>query len=438
MGKDRSPQITRSPNHTSYFTQRTSHFKTIALRSVHLIDGRGAARDRMTVVIQNDRIVAVGPDREISVPRGAELPDVRGMTVLPGLIDCHVHLCLGAEADVVRTIEQEDPAFTILKASQFARCTLEGGFTTVRDVGCRDHSIFALKDAIANGLIAGPRIVAAGQAICMTGGHARFIGREADGPVEVVRAVREQLAAGADVIKFIASGGVLTPGTSPECAQMTPDELAAGMAEARRAGRRVASHAHGADGMKNAIKAGTHSIEHATLMDEEAAGLMREYDVFMVPTLSALATTAACGLTCGIPESALTKAKSMQARHEASFKKASRAGINIALGTDAGTPFNYHGDNAQELERMVALGMTPMDAIAAATSAAATLLGLAQTIGTIEPGKQADLLVIDGNPLKRIAVLRDRDKRLGVMQAGRFVSGPLCNNSKFKIQNSKF
>lgn len=399
--------------------------QTIALRSIHLIDGRGSTRDRMTVLIQGGRIAAVGPDREISVPRGAETPDVRGMAVLPGLIDCHVHLCLGAEADVVRTIEQEAPALTTLKASQFARQTVEAGFTTVRDVGCRDHSIFALKQAIADGLLPGPRIVAAGLAICMTGGHARFIGREADGPVEVVTAVREQLAAGAEVIKFIASGGVLTPGTSPDCAQMTPEELAAGMSEARRAGRRVAAHAHGADGMKNAIKAGTHSIEHATLMDEEAAGLMREYGVFMVPTLSALATTAACGLACGIPESALTKAKSMQARHEASFKKAARAGIKVALGTDAGTPFNYHGENAQELERMVALGMTPMEAIVAATSAAAALLGFSHTLGTIEPGKDADLLVVDGNPLKRVAVLRDREKLHGVMQAGRFVSGPL-------------
>ena len=399
--------------------------KTIALRSIHLIDGRGSTRDRMTVLIQGGRIAAVGPDREISVPRGAETPDVRGMAVLPGLIDCHVHLCLGAEADVVRTIEQEAPALTTLKASQFARQTVEAGFTTVRDVGCRDHSIFALKQAIADGLLPGPRIVAAGLAICMTGGHARFIGREADGPVEVVTAVREQLAAGAEVIKFIASGGVLTPGTSPDCAQMTPEELAAGMSEARRAGRRVAAHAHGADGMKNAIKAGTHSIEHATLMDEEAAGLMREYGVFMVPTLSALATTAACGLACGIPESALTKAKSMQARHEASFKKAARAGIKVALGTDAGTPFNYHGENAQELERMVALGMTPMEAIVAATSAAAALLGFSHTLGAIEPGKDADLLVVDGNPLKRVAVLRDREKLYGVMQGGRFVSGPL-------------
>jgi imidazolonepropionase-like amidohydrolase len=260
----------------------------------------------------------------------------------------------------------------------------------------------------------------------MTGGHARFIGREADGPVEILSAVREQLAAGADVLKFIASGGVLTPGTSPDHAQMTLEELAAGMAEARRAGRRVAAHAHGPEGMKNAVKAGAHSIEHATLMDEEAAGLMREYGVFMVPTLSALATTACCPADGGVPESALTKARALQARHESSFKKALRTGLKIALGTDAGTPFNHHGDNAQELERMVALGMTPMDAILSATSSAAVLLGLGDVIGTIEAGRQADLLVVDGNPLRRITMLRERDRVAGVMQGGRFVAGPLC------------
>jgi imidazolonepropionase-like amidohydrolase len=263
--------------------------------------------------------------------------------------------------------------------------------------------------------------------VCMTGGHARFIGREADGPVEVVAAVREQLASGADVIKFIASGGVLTPGTSPDSAQMTPEELEAGMAEARRAGRRVAAHAHGAEGMKNAIRAGAHSIEHATLMDDEAAALMQEQGVFMVPTLSALATTADCGLTCGIPEPAVLKARTMRARHEASFKRAHRSGIPIAFGTDAGTPFNHHGENAQELDRMVALGMSQMEAIVAATASAARLLDIEHLVGTIEVGKQADLVIVDGNPLKKISLLRDRDRIMGVMQAGRFVSGPMAH-----------
>jgi len=397
----------------------------LAFRHARVIDGLGRARERATLLVQDDRIARIGDDRQVTVPRGAREIDARGMTVLPGLIDCHVHLCLGGDADVLRAIREEDPALTLLKAARSARTTLESGFTTVRDLGFRDHSIFSLRQAIQDGLLPGPRILAAGLVVCMTGGHARFIGREADGPVEVVAAVREQLARGAEVIKFIASGGVLTPGTSPESAQMTPEELGAGMAEARRAGCRVAAHAHGAEGMKNAIRAGAHSIEHATLMDDEAAALMREQGVFMVPTLSAIARTADCGLNCGIPETTVHKARTMRARHEASFKKAHRSGIPIALGTDAGTPFNHHGENAQELDRMVALGMSPMEAIVAATASAARLLGIEHLVGTIEVGKQADLLIVDGNPLKKISLLRDRDRIVGVIQAGRFVSGEL-------------
>jgi imidazolonepropionase-like amidohydrolase len=177
--------------------------------------------------------------------------------------------------------------------------------------------------------------------------------------------------------------------------------------------------------MKQSVRSGAHSIEHATLMDDEALSLMRQQGVYMVPTLSALATTAECGLECGIPDTAVVKARAMRARHEGSFKKAYRGGIPIALGTDAGTPFNYHGRNAQELERMVALGMSPMDAILSATSAAATLLGLAQSIGTIESGKVADLVVVNGDPLKRIEVLQDAGRIVGVMQGGRFVAGAL-------------
>ncbi|HEY7533727.1 MAG TPA: amidohydrolase family protein, partial [Nitrospiraceae bacterium] len=168
-----------------------------------------------------------------------------------------------------------------------------------------------------------------------------------------------------------------------------------------------------------------HSIEHATLMDEEAARLMRQRHVFMVPTLSALATTAASHTGCGIPESVLEKAKSMTKRHQMSFKKARQSGIFIATGTDAGTPFNHHGDNAQELERMVAYGMTPMEAIVASTSAAARLLGIEDQVGMIKAGMQADLVLFEGNPLRRIDLLRERNRILGVMKRGTFVSGPL-------------
>ena len=397
----------------------------IAIRHARVIDGTGATHDRATLVIRGTKIVGIGPSQTVSVPKDAVRIDGRGLTVLPGLIDCHVHLCLGGEADVVATIESEQPSYTLLKSVWHARATIEAGFTTVRDVGSRDHSIFMLKRAIDSGLIPGPRIVGAGLAICMIGGHARFIGQEVAGTEQVRRVVAEQVAAGAGVIKVIASGGILTPGTSPDTAQMTLEELAAAVDQAREAGRKVAAHAHGASGMKNAIQAGVHSIEHATLLSDEAGALMKRYGVYMVPTLSALATTAACRPSCGIPESALTKAKAMTKQHQASFKQAHQSGIRIAMGTDAGTPFNYHGDNAQELERMVAFDMTPMEAILASTAAAARLIGIERTVGTLKKGKEADLIVLKGDPLKQIELLRDRSKILGVMKAGRFVAGPL-------------
>lgn len=398
---------------------------SLAFTHARVIDGRGGFLESATVVVREGRIAAVAPDRRVSIPRGATRINARGLTLLPGLIDCHVHFCLGAEADVDRTLREEAPTRTLLKAAVFARETLAAGFTTVRDLGYRNHDIFELVRAVEAGVTPGPRILAAGLAVCMTGGHASWIGRQADGPTEIVNAVREQLTAGARVIKFIASGGVLTPGTSPDLPQLTVEELSAGMREARRAGCTIAAHAHAAAGMRNAALAGTHSIEHGTLMDDEAAAMMKERGVFMVPTLSALATTAEGGTACGIPAAAVEKASAMRIRHRASFKKAMAAGLPIAMGTDAGTPFNRHGENAQELERMVALGMTPMASLVVTTSAAARLLGMDQEIGTIENGKVADLVMIKGNPLKKIALLRDRDRIMGVMQTGRFVSGPL-------------
>ncbi|MCA1958390.1 MAG: amidohydrolase family protein [Nitrospira sp.] len=405
--------------------RRPGH-KTIVIQRARLIDGTGSTIDHGTILIRGAHIAALGPGRTVTVPPDAMRINGRGLTVLPGLIDCHVHLCLGAEPDVVSTLESEQPAYTLLKAAKHARQTLEAGITTVRDVGSRDHSIFTLKRAIEAGLQPGPRIIGAGQVLCMVGGHARFIGREVQGTEQVREAVAAQVTAGAQVIKVIASGGVLTPGTSPEEAQMTVEELLAAVEEAKRMGRKVAAHAHGATGMTNAIQAGVLSIEHATLLDDKTADLFERHAVYMVPTLSALATTAACRRGCGIPDSALDKARAMARRHQAGFKLAHRRGLLIAMGTDAGTPFNYHGDNAQELERMVALGMTPMEAIMASTSQAARLIGIDKEIGLLARGMIADLLVIEGNPLTHIDYLRDRSRILGVMQAGRFVAGPLA------------
>ena len=399
---------------------------TIAIHHARVIDGAGAVLNQATLLVRGSTITAVGPSREIGIPKGAVRIDGRGLTVMPGLIDCHVHLCLGGEPDVVETVESESASYTLLKSARHARMTVEAGITTVRDVGSRDHSIFALKRAIDAGVMSGPRIVGAGLAVCMIGGHARFIGQEVEGVEQVRQAVAAQVAAGAEVIKVIASGGVLTPGTSPDQAQMTVEELRAAVDEAKRTGKKVAAHAHGVSGMANAIRAGVHSIEHATLMDEEAAALFEQYGVYMVPTLSALSTTAASRRGCGIPDSALDKAKAMTKRHQASFKLAHRRGLLIAMGTDAGTPFNYHGDNAQELNRMVAFGMSPMEAIMASTSAAATLIGIQKQVGTIARGKTADLLIMDGNPLKKIELLRDRSRIMGVMQGGKFVVGQLA------------
>lgn len=395
----------------------------LAIRSALLIDGTGAWQERATVVVDGSRITTVGPDARVKVPKGARVIEGKGRALLPGLIDCHVHYCLDAGPDSIRSLERDDPTMTAVKAVAHARATLEAGITTVRDVGSRDHISISVTRAIRAGIIPGPRTLNAGLAVCMTGGHAWFIGRQADGPEEVVKAVREQIRAGADVIKFIATGGVLTPGVSPGAAQLTFEELRAGVEEAARAGRRVAAHAHGAEGMKNAIRAGVHSIEHGTLMDEEALDLFLVHKTVLVPTLSAIQSGMEQGKRGGMPEYAIEKCAMLADSLRANFRKAAKAGVRIAMGTDAGTPFNPHGRNAQELRRMVHLGLTPMQAIEAATRSAASLLGLDHEIGTVEAGKQADLILVSGNPLEDIALLEDPARIAGVIQGGKIVKG---------------
>jgi len=398
---------------------------SLAIRSVQLIDGTGARLERATVLVEDSLISAVGPDDRVKIPPGARVLDGRGKALLPGLIDCHVHYCLDGSADSIRSFEEDDPAVTAVKAVAHARATVEAGITTVRDVGSRDHISISVTRAIRAGIVPGPRTLNAGLAVCMTGGHAWFIGRQADGPEEVVKAVREQIRAGADVIKFIATGGVLTPGVSPGASQLTFNELRAGVDEAGRSGRRVAAHAHGAEGMKTAIRAGVHSIDHGTLMDQEALELFLVHKTFLVPTLSAIQSGMEHGKKGGMPDYALQKCVAMVDDLRANFRRAAKAGVRIAMGTDAGTPFNPHGRNAQELRRMVELGLTPMQAIQASTHSAATLLGLESEIGTVEPGKQADLLLVNGNPLDDISLLENPSAVESVIQAGRIVKASL-------------
>ena len=397
--------------------------RPLAIRRVLVIDGTGSRRGHLTVVLQGSRIAAVGPDSRVKIPRNARVIEGNGKALLPGLIDCHIHYCLDASPDAIRSLQQDDPTVTAIKAATHARATLDGGITTVRDVGSRDHISISVSRAIRAGIIPGPRTLNAGLAVCMTGGHAWFIGRQADGPDEVIKAVREQILAGADVIKFIATGGVLTPGVSPGAAQLTPEELRAGVEAATRAGRRVAAHAHGAEGMKNAIRAGVHSIEHGTLLDDEAIDLFLTHGTFLVPTLSAIQSGCEMGRAHGMPDDAVRKCVVLGEEQKKTFRKAVKAGVRIAMGTDAGTPFNPHGRNAQELRRMVAFGMTPMQAIEAATHSAATLLGLEHEIGTIETGKEADLLLVNGNPLDDIALLEEPTNVEWVIQGGKIVKG---------------
>lgn len=265
-------------------------------------------------------------------------------------------------------------------------------------------------------------MLASARPVAMTGGHGWQIAREADGPHEVRKAAREQIKAGADVVKFMATGGVMTKGVKPGSAQLTEEELKAGIEEAHKAGRRTSAHAQGTQGIINAIRAGIDSIEHGVFLTEEAARLMAEKGVFLVPTICALHCIEKNGLEQGIPPFAVKKTKKVKQRFLSSLRLAKEAGIKMAMGTDAGTPFNFHGKNALELELMVDLGgFTPQEAIEAATLGAARVVGLERELGSIEEGKLADIIVVRGNPLDDIRILQDREAILWIIKEGKVV-----------------
>ncbi len=377
----------------------------LILTGALLLDGTGAEPERgRAVVVEDGRIARVVDEAQL--PRGTRL-DLAGCTLLPGLINCHVHLCLGGEADPVRPLRDEPPAFTAIKAMARARETLVAGVTTVRDLGGHHYAELAVRRAIDEGVVVGPRIVAAGKVICMTGGHGYWTGREADGPDDVRRAVREQLKAGADLIKIIATGGVLTAGVEPGAAQLSLAEMRAAVEEATKAGRRTAAHAQGAAGIADAVDAGITSIEHGIYLTEEIVARMRQRGTFLVPTLNAPAAIVRGGVAAGVPEFMVRKSESVMAAHVASFQLALRAGVRIAAGADSGTPFNRHGSLVPELSLMVEHGMTPLAAIRAATADAADLLGRGEIIGRIAPGFTADLVAVAGNPAERLQALDD-------------------------------
>ncbi|HJR00856.1 MAG TPA: amidohydrolase family protein [Methylomirabilota bacterium] len=378
---------------------------TLVLSGARIIDGTGAEPVRgRSVVVEGGLITAVVDDAR--APRGNGV-DLAGHTLLPGLINCHVHLCFGAEADPVRPLREEPLALTAIKALLRARETARAGVTTVRDLGGREYVEIAARRAIQEGLIDGPRILAAGRPVCMTGGHGHWLGREADGPDDARKAVREQLKAGADVIKIIATGGVMTPGVEPGSPQMTLEEMRAAIEEARKAGRRTAAHAMAATGISEAIDAGITSIEHGVFLTEEIVAHMRRDGTFLVPTLNAPIAIAAGGLAAGIPPFMVRKSEQVVPAHVASFQLAHRAGVRIAAGADSGTPLNFHGSLLPELALMVKYGMTPLEAIRSATVTAADCLGLGEVTGRVAPGYAADLIAVAGDPAERIEALAD-------------------------------
>jgi imidazolonepropionase-like amidohydrolase len=368
--------------------------------------------------VEDDRIVEV-TSHEPRAGSSATRIDAPDATLLPGLIDCHVHYAMSGGPDWLSEVK-EPYALGAWRAAAHARTTLRAGFTTVRTLGGREGADPALRDAQAMGLVEGPRIVATNMVVCMTGGHGSWIGREADGPDDVRKAVREQLKAGADCVKFIATGGVMTPGVEPGAQQLTEAELCAGIEEAHKAGRTTAAHAHGAAGIKAAVLAGVDSIEHGSFMSDEVIELIKARGTFFSATLCS-----AEGFLNAPPGSvadwAMAKAARVRTALDDSFRRAYAAGVRLVLGTDAGTPFNRHGDNARELALMVKLGVSPLDALTAATRNGAELLGRLDQLGSLEPGKLADLVLVHGDVVADINRLCDRASIQLVVQGGRIV-----------------
>jgi imidazolonepropionase-like amidohydrolase len=392
----------------------------VLYRNGRIIDGAGSELEDHALLVEGERIARLAPLGEFD-GFAEETVDLSGATLLPGLFDCHVHLVFAAEPNPAEMLLNMTPGQIAVRALVHARASLQGGITGVRDCGGKDYLEFAVRDACNRGQFPGPTVRAAGRMICMTGGHGNRIGRVADGIEEVVKAVREQIHAGSDLIKIMATGGVMTPGVDPEDAHYSAEEMAAGIAEGHRFHKTCASHAQGAEGIINAVRGGVDSIEHGIFMTEHCVEAMLERGTYLVPTLAALAHILD-GADKGIPDYVVEKAQRVSEHHRRSIKMFYDAGGRIAMGTDAGTPFNHHGHNAQELAYMVGIGISPMDAITFSTSNGAALMGIKDE-GRVQEGAMADLLIVDGNPLEDIRAVSDTANHRAVVKRGRPVEG---------------
>ncbi len=405
---------------SSSSSQQTA-MKIIAVKAARMIDVRaGTIINSAVVIIEGNRIKEAGAN--IAIPPNTELIDLGQKTLLPGLIDCHTHLTYEPGGMGYQSLGVSVPR-EALKGVRNARVTLEAGFTTVRNVGARGYSDIALRDAIDSGDLPGPRIVASGPSLGITGGHcdSNLLATEfnhtaegvADGLSGVMRKTREVIKYGAGVIKICATGGVLSLGDDPKASEYTLDEMKAIVGEAHRLGRKVAAHAHGGDGLKLAVIAGVDSIEHGSYIDDEGIKLMKERGTYLVPTLYLTEWFLENYQKLGLPAPIIAKAQVVMPAMKKNLGHAIKQGVPVAFGTDSAV--YPHGLNAREFAVYVRLGMTPLQAIQTATVNASKLLGWEDRVGAIEAGKFADLIGVDGDPAKDVTEL---EKVKWVMKGG--------------------
>lgn len=362
----------------------------------HIVDVVNKTVAEGSILVEDGVITAAGDSAEAG---DAQVIDLEGKYVMPGLFNCHTHMCMPPDPAV--QYGRSDAQITML-ALKHLRQHLNTGVTFIRDVGGMNYIDIDIRNAAKKGEIVAPDMQVSGKCICMTGGHGWQMGREADGVDDCKKAAREQLRAGADWIKVMGTGGVMTEGVEPGSPQLDEDELRAAIAEGHKVGAKSCTHSQGMTGIKNALRAGVDSIEHGFYMDDWCFDWMKEHNVFYVPTLAAMYWIKVNGTAAGIPEYAVRKVNATFEDHLSTFRNAYKAGVKIVLGTDAGTPFNPHDKTAYEMILMTNAGMDVWDALRAGTIVAAEMCGVDKTHGSIEAGKRANLAVFAEDPTQNL------------------------------------